>query len=303
MYPLANDENGHPVEVPVTATGWLVRRHAGGKGRPGGVYDSDGRPLVVDLDVTVAVLRANGCGAGAYRLEAVDASRRALGVVAFTEVPETGDVERAAETGGRDAALEAMARTMEAMQRVQAEDKRQTAEMFNRLIDRIAPPPSPPSPSLRETLGEYAEMNKALRKIATVSEASAPTTHEEQTEGIGERVVVKVVEKVLEQAIPFVQAWVWKAMGLSPEQMRGLAGLPVNSDSPAESPISVAQQQLEAVFDLLSEEERAAVQKIIADMPAAVLADAQKHLGSLPPEQAATWVRGFLPKRGTGGGS
>src|SRR5262245_41881364 len=91
IYPLAHDETGIPVEVPATAVGWLVRRHAGGRGRPGAVYDGDGCPLVVELDATVEELRANGCRPGSYRLDAVDSGRRPLGVAAYTEVSGEGE--------------------------------------------------------------------------------------------------------------------------------------------------------------------------------------------------------------------
>jgi hypothetical protein len=75
-----------PLDVPASAAGWLVRRHGGGKGRPGSLYDGDGRPLVVPLQATVDDLRSLGCGPGGYRLDAVDDSRKPLGVTAYTEV-------------------------------------------------------------------------------------------------------------------------------------------------------------------------------------------------------------------------
>src|SRR5437667_12709647 len=92
-YPLANDENCLPLDVPATAMGWLVRRHGGGKGRPGSLYDADGRPLVVPLTATVADLRTLGCGPGGYRLDAVDDGRKPLGVTAYTEVRGGDDGE------------------------------------------------------------------------------------------------------------------------------------------------------------------------------------------------------------------
>lgn len=144
MYPLANDENGHPIEVPAQAAGWLVRRHGGGKGRPAAVYDGEGRPLVVPLEAMAADLTAAGLAAGVYRLEAVDGGRRPLDAVAYTEIGIGAGMEAAG--GGelkpstpQDALLLAVARAMESMQRVQAERERHYAEILKRAIDRLGP--------------------------------------------------------------------------------------------------------------------------------------------------------------------
>src|SRR5690349_5679877 len=137
-FPLAHDDEGLPVEVPPVAAGWLVRRHGGGKGRPGAVYDGEGRPLVVALDATAAELRSIGCRPGSYRLDAVDEARKPLGVTAYTEVPAAeGEEEVEAGAMGAEAAVAALARAVEAMQRVQAERERVQAAMFQKLIDRI----------------------------------------------------------------------------------------------------------------------------------------------------------------------
>jgi len=91
MYPLANDENGHPIEVPAHAAGWLVRRHGRGKGRPAAVYDGDGRPLVVPLEATAADLVAARIPPGMYGLDAVDADRRPVNAIAYTEIGAGSD--------------------------------------------------------------------------------------------------------------------------------------------------------------------------------------------------------------------
>ena len=101
-FPLAHDESGAPLSVPGNASGWLVRKHSGGRGRPGAVYDDDGRPLVVPLESTAADLRSIGCRPGMYRLDAVDDNRGQLGGTAYTEVRRDGisqddDAERAAD--------------------------------------------------------------------------------------------------------------------------------------------------------------------------------------------------------------
>jgi hypothetical protein len=140
MHPLANDENGHPIDVPAQAAGWLVKRHGGGKGRPGAVYDGEGRPLVVPLDATAADLRAATLSAGMYRLEAVDAGRRPVGATAYTEIAAVADGDAMADlkpTTPQDAFLLSVARTIEATQRLQAERERQLTEILKHAIDRI----------------------------------------------------------------------------------------------------------------------------------------------------------------------
>src|SRR3954454_7231132 len=97
-YPLANDVNGNPIDVPENASAWRVRRAPVGTGRPQNVYDPEtGRQLEVALDATLDHLRQCGCGAGRYRLEAVDGESKAIpGVVAFTELAVEEEVDPAA---------------------------------------------------------------------------------------------------------------------------------------------------------------------------------------------------------------
>lgn len=95
LYPLGNDEQGTPIDVPPQAAGWLVRRHAGGKGRPGAVYDGSGSPLVLPLNATANDLRGEGLGPGIYRLDAVDDQRQRLASIpsAYTEIAGEPDLE------------------------------------------------------------------------------------------------------------------------------------------------------------------------------------------------------------------
>src|SRR5262245_21700630 len=98
--PLGHDANGNPLPLPPEAAGWRVRRHAGGRGRPGIVYDPSGGPLVVRLRATLDALRAAGCTPGPCRLDACDATGNPLSVTAYTEVPaeEEGEGDAAADT-------------------------------------------------------------------------------------------------------------------------------------------------------------------------------------------------------------
>ena len=110
-YPLANDVNGNPIDVPENASAWRVRRAPVGTGRPQNVYDPEsGRQLEIPLDATLEHLRQCGCGAGRYRLEAVDGESKAIpGIVAFTELTVDEPVE--------PPALDAIARLLETVEK------------------------------------------------------------------------------------------------------------------------------------------------------------------------------------------
>ncbi|MBX3156771.1 MAG: hypothetical protein KF773_12265 [Deltaproteobacteria bacterium] len=66
--------NGEPFEVPVTATGWRVRRMKH-KGAPEVVYGRDGLPLVLPLEADVEDLRREVETPGRYRVDPVDGHR------------------------------------------------------------------------------------------------------------------------------------------------------------------------------------------------------------------------------------
>ena len=87
-YPLANDANGSPIDVPDEAKAWRVRRLAKRAGRPKVIFDPEsGRPLELPLESTIDDLAAHVGESGRYRLEAVDASGRySPGCVAVTEL-------------------------------------------------------------------------------------------------------------------------------------------------------------------------------------------------------------------------
>ncbi len=178
MYTLAHDENGVPLDVPAAAVGWLVRRHGGGKGRPGAIYDGDGCPLVVELGATARDLAARGCGPGPYRLEAVDSNRRPLGVIAHTEIAGDADAETPPRKAGDP--IEALARAVESMQRVQAERERHQierdriqADLLARLVDRIGPPAPKAQPDMRAVIEQYNDIHKILRKTAREEQSVA----------------------------------------------------------------------------------------------------------------------------------
>lgn len=234
MYSLAFDEEGNPLDVPLSAIGWRVKRHGGGKGRPGLLHDNRGRPLVVPLDVSIEDLRAHQCGAGAFRLEAVDKDFKALGIVAYTDLPETEEDRR--ESSTERTAVVAMARVLEAMQQVQAEHERTQAQLlesvqktqadvFVKMIDRLAPPQQP---DLRNVLSQMSEMQKFMRKLsdgdatAAAEPATAAAPPAASSSSGMEKMFEEFLKDFLKQGVPQFAKWVWQHMGLTPQQQTDL---------------------------------------------------------------------------------
>ncbi len=323
-YALAHDENGVPLEVPTTAVGWLVRRHSGGRGRPGAVYDPDGRPLVIALDATAADLRGHGCKSGMYRLDAVDSGRKPMGVTAFTEVATSPDDPGETTATGPDAAVAALARAVEAMQRVQAERERMQAEMFMRMVDRLAPAPVQPSHGFKEALGQMVDMQKAIRKLSDSHEprnaAVAAEVPEEEDDDDGEEpsAILQTVELVAQQLMPLFHRWVYGKLGLSQDQIDGLTGgiaaaqqaTAPRRDQAASQAASAEDEdecttesngassddeaRVEAVLSQLTSRERAQVEMAMKMAPPAVVAELRAKLLALPPEAAAQLIRSML---------
>lgn len=304
-YPLAHDENGVPLDVPAGAIGWLVRRHTGAKGRPGAVYDEDGRPLLVSLDATAGDLRGHGCKPGHYRLEAVDSGRKPLGLVAFTEVVRSADTpDESGPASNQDAAVAALARAVEAMQRVQAERERVQAEMFSRLIERLAPPPVQPASDFRNMLGQMVDVQKALKKLAPPEPVPESTPEPEAPTWTAD--VIPVVQQLVEYAGPAASRWLWAKLGLSDEQMNQLGGamakvagaattppVKANANAPAApAPVAAADgDHLQAVLDHLTEAERATLDTVVPKLPADIMEKVKRQLTAVPPEQGAALIR------------
>jgi hypothetical protein len=88
LYPLANNANGNPLDVPPEAVAWRVRKLARRAGRPKVLFDVEtGRPLELPLTVTFDDFVEQVNEPGRFRLEAVDGAGRVIaGCVAVTEV-------------------------------------------------------------------------------------------------------------------------------------------------------------------------------------------------------------------------
>ncbi len=321
-FPLAHDEEGLPLDVPNGAAGWLVRRHAGGRGRPAAVYDREGQPLVVMLDSTASDLREMGCKPGMYRLDAVDSARRPMGVAAYTEL--TGDEATSAEAdgtrSGADAAVLALARAVEAMQRVQAERERMQAEMFAKLVERLAPAPVQPAIELRNAVAQALDLQKTLREAFDKESAKAG-------DGGGEGgPLAGIINAVLPQLVPVAMAW---ASG------KGAGGAPIRNQASVVGQVDAeeedegdeeeeieeggegravgereAEDRLVEVLSKLTAEEQNKLQAVIGKMPPGAFEEAQRRMLTVPVEAAVAYVRGVLatmpapaetPKNGANG--
>lgn len=248
LYALAHDENGIPLQVPTTATGWLVRRHSGGRGRPGAVYDAEGRPLVVPLDSTTVELRASGCRPGMYRLDAVDGGRKPVGVTAYTEVQVgVDDPEAGPQVSAADAAVAALARAVEAMQRVQAERERMQAEVFMRLVERFSPAPVQPALDLKSQLGNMIEVQRTLKRISDSQHPrnAGPVEDEERDDNP----LAGTLMTLAVQAMPLIQALVLKKMGLNDQQIGEMASAGMSPAAPATSPRRDSSSRVAATTD------------------------------------------------------
>src|SRR6185503_352704 len=77
MSELAFNLNGEPFDLPLTATGWRVRRFKS-KGAPEVVYGREGTPLVLPIDADMGDLRREARSEGRYRLDAIDEHNRPI---------------------------------------------------------------------------------------------------------------------------------------------------------------------------------------------------------------------------------
>lgn len=313
-YPLAHDDEGMPLKVPPMATGWLVRRHAGGKGRPGAVYDRDGRPLVVALDATGPDLRQLGCKSGSYRLDAVDASGKALGVTAYTELSSDADETSDAAPDAGDPAVLALARAVEAMQRVQAERERMQAAMFEKLIDRIAPPPIRPAEDLRNAVAQVLDIQKEIRRALSEEAAEAGDEDEdaeEENDVDGPPWMAELLP-LLHSVLPLLNQWVTSraAAGtrnaatvipaVEGSEERDLADPPVpaaNGDgqasrgAAAEADTSARTNRLAPILEQLAPEERAKAEILMARLPREAVATVIEQILAMPSADAVQQVR------------
>ncbi len=314
-YPLAHDDEGMPLKVPPMATGWLVRRHAGGKGRPGAVYDRDGRPLVVTLDASGADLRQLGCKSGSYRLDAVDASGKVLGVTAYTELSADADetTDGAPDTG--DPAVLALARAVEAMQRVQAERERMQAAMFEKLIDRIAQPPVRPAEDLRNAVTQMLDIQKEMRR-AVSEEASEEDDADEEIEDeidVDGPPWMAELLPLLHSALPLLNHWVTSRGASGPRNAAVAIPTVESSEAPnpsaattpaaageAEAPRAGGEagvgtdartSRLAAILERLTQEERAKAEMLMAHMPKEAVATVIEQILAMPPGEAVEQVR------------
>jgi hypothetical protein len=120
MSELAFNLNGEPFDLPLTATGWRVRRFKS-KGAPEVVYSREGTPLVLPIEADMDDLRREARAEGRYRLDAIDEHSRPIAgappayvcilpteVVSAPAAPEPAPVRNLPPPGPDYAVIEAM---------------------------------------------------------------------------------------------------------------------------------------------------------------------------------------------------
>ncbi len=152
-HPLAYDTNGEPLEVPIGAVAWRVRRGGGRRGRPRIVFDNEsGRQLEIPIGGTLADLIDRGCPPGRYRLEAVDGSGHLIpGCIAVTEVP----IEAEADEEEQEINTDTKANLLALLARQQSTIERQTDTLARALEAAVSGygevrPSAPPAPVIVE---------------------------------------------------------------------------------------------------------------------------------------------------------
>jgi hypothetical protein len=182
-YPLANDANGDPIDVPAEAVAWRVRKMAKKAGRPKVIYDPEtGRQLEVPL--AVEDLGEFVSEDDRYRLEAVDREGRHIaGCVGFTEV--FADDEDEAEEGGAATPqlIQLVAQLVDTNSRVM----QAMASAFG-TVHPSQPPLMPimPSPEPRQSNNEIGQMMLGfIQQIMTAREAKVPQNGAPQTPKAG----------------------------------------------------------------------------------------------------------------------
>lgn len=166
---LANDANGNPIDVPENATAWRVRRAPHGTGRPQNVYDPEtGRQLEIPLDSTIDDLRICGCGAGRYRLEAVDGDGKAIaGITAFTELPVEDESRKPQELP------ESTARMLETIEK-QADTLCRALEALSQAFGPVRPAGEPivlAAPPTAAATSEALKPEKIMELVGMITNA------------------------------------------------------------------------------------------------------------------------------------
>jgi hypothetical protein len=187
-YPLANDANGNPLQVPENAAGWRVRKLARKAGRPKVIFDAEtGRPLELPLTITYDEFADVVAEAGRYRLEAFDGDGRNIpGCVAVTEVVfDDGDENTVAAVANPVDALphliqlvgklvETNARVMEAMASAFGHVKPAAAPPQTVVVERPAESKSEDNPFVTNMVQAFLQQFMAQKLGGAASAATAP---------------------------------------------------------------------------------------------------------------------------------
>ncbi len=275
----------------------------------------------MELDATAADLRTIGCRPGAYRLDAVDQARRTLGVTAYTEVA-AGELEDRGDGAGvgAEAAVAALARAVEAMQRVQAERERAQAAMFQKLIDRIAPPPvARPAEEMRNAVMHALDLRKEMRKAMDEEREDYEEDEEEDADG-GESdasaTLAAQIVALVQQFPPLIAARLAdprpvahggaganpppaaatngaeaRAAGRAARERPDTAGGDGRAEGDDRGQVDAA---IATVLGRLSAAEQRKAVSVLKRLPASAIREIERRLVALPVDQAANEARRML---------
>lgn len=183
-YPLANDVDGNPLNVPPEAVAWRIRKLALKAGRPKLLFDAEtGRPLELPIAASFSDFTESVTQSGRYRLEAIDAHGRLIpGCVAVTELVIGDEEPTPTPQADMPQLIQLVAQLVETNSRVM----QAMASAFGQV--HPAPPPQPvvvPAPSANEgannssmiptLIGAFEMLKMMNAKAATTPTATAPT--------------------------------------------------------------------------------------------------------------------------------
>ena len=199
----------------------------------------------------------------------------------------------------------ALARAVEAMQRVQAERERVQAEMFAKIIERLTPAPPQPALDLRNAVTQVLDLQKALRE-AMVSE-------DDGDEGDGDQAwwSSPAFAQMIGTVLPVLMRWMTGPSGKeAPPRIA-----PRNRPAPAEATTAECKAteeapkgageltaKMEAVLARLEPEERAQVVAALPLLPCPVRAQVEAVIAASSVEEAVGALREYLAVARRAGG-
>jgi hypothetical protein len=161
-YPLANDAQGNPLDVPAEAVAWRLRKLARKAGRPKVLFDAEtGRPMELPLETRFEDFADSVNESGRYRLEPVDANGRIIpGCVAITEVVADPGQEEPSPPRDTVEALPELVRLVAQLVKSNAQVMKAMASAFGQVQ-----PPAPQPVVIEHNRGEKSQGESQLGQI------------------------------------------------------------------------------------------------------------------------------------------